>query len=116
ATEKISAIDKRLGAQIAESFKPCVIVVSKWDLAQGKKNRKGEPLTPDDYQQYIEKELPALDTAPIIFTSSKDKVGLEQVIEVAFDLFDQARQRLSTGKINKILKETLATRGPSSRL
>lgn len=116
ATEKISAIDKRLGAQIAESYKPCVIVVSKWDLAAGKKNRKGEPLSPDDYQEYIEKELPGLDTAPIIFTSSKEKIGIEQVIEVAFELFDQSRQRISTGKINKTLKEILAVRGPSSRL
>ncbi len=52
---------------------------------RGRKNRKGEPLSPDDYQEYIEKELPGLDTAPIIFTSSKEKIGIEQVIEVAFD-------------------------------
>lgn len=116
ATEKISAIDKRLGSQIFESFKPCVIVVSKWDLAQGRKNRKGEMLSPDDYQKYIEKELPGLDTAPIIFTSAKEKIGIEQVVEVAFDLFEQSQLRISTGKINKILKDILASRGPSSRL
>lgn len=116
ATENISGIDKRLGKLCVEQFKPTVIVVTKWDLVEGRKNRKGQLVTVDDYEKYITKELPGLSRAPIVFTSSTDRVGLEQVIEAAFDLYKQARKRVSTSKLNKAVEEIIASRGPSGRL
>ena len=116
ATENVTGIDKRLGAQIAEQYKPCVIVVNKWDLTEGRKNRKGKPITPQDYQEYIEKELPGLSYAPIVFTSAEHGEGLTDTVNVAFDLFEQARERVSTGKLNNLIKAILSERGPSTRL
>jgi GTP-binding protein len=116
ATQRISGIDKRLGAFVAEHFKPCVIVVTKWDLAAGRKNRKGEPVSAEDYQAYIEKELPGLATAPIVFTSSAEGRGLGETVSTAFELMAQARQRMTTSQVNKVLKSILERRGPSSKL
>ncbi|MCA9292441.1 MAG: ribosome biogenesis GTPase Der [Phycisphaerales bacterium] len=115
STEAISGVDKRLGAQVRESFKPCIIVVSKWDLAKGRKNVKGKPITTDDYRDYLDKELPGLVGAPIVFTSSKDGTNVHEVIDVAFDLYEQSRTRLSTGELNRIMKDILASRGPGGR-
>jgi len=116
ATEPVSQVDKQLTQEIHERFKPCVIVVNKWDLARNRKNRKGQPVTPDDYQDYLAKELTGLPRSPIIFTSAVENEGLLDVIKIAFELHDQAQTRLSTGELNRIFKEILAERGPSSKL
>jgi len=116
AAENITGIDKRLGSQIADEYKPCIIVVNKWDLAKGRKNRHGQAITTDDYRKYIEKELPGLSTCPIVFCSAIKGENLRPVIEVAFDMHEQARERLSTGTLNRIFKEIIGKRGPSSRL
>jgi GTP-binding protein len=116
ATLDLSGIDKRLGAAIAAEHKPCLIVVTKWDLAEGRKNRKGRPISPQDYLEYLQKELPGLAFAPIVFSAAVDRVGLEEVVEVAFEMFDQARQRVGTGELNAIIRGILEERGPTSKL
>lgn len=116
ATERISGVDKRLGASVIAEHKPCIVVVSKWDLAEGRKNPQGKPVSPEDYLKYIQKELPGLGFAPIVFSAAVDRVGLDQVVDVAFDLFEQARQRVSTGRLNRIIKEILSERGPTTKL
>lgn len=116
ATEKISGVDKRLGASIIAEQKPCIILVSKWDLVEGRKNPQGKIVTSEDYLKYIQKEMPGLSFAPIVFSAAVDRVGLDQVVEVAFDLFEQARERVGTGELNRIVKAILSERGPTSKL
>ncbi len=116
STQEISGIDKRLGSYVAKQYKPCIIVVTKWDLTEGRRTRKGTTVNPDDYRKYIEDELPGLDHCPIVFTSATERVGLKEVINVAFELQDQARVRVKTSKLNELLREILTHRGPSSKL
>ncbi len=116
AVADISGVDKRLAREIADNFKPCVIAVNKWDLAEGRPTNKGRPVSIEDYRRYIEKELRGLREAPIVFISAADERGLRDIVEVAEDLREQARQRVPTGKLNNILRDILSTRGPSSKL
>ncbi len=114
ATEHITGVDKRLGAHILEHFKPCVIVVSKWDLVRGKKDRKGRPITTENYAKYIEDELPGMAICPIVFTSSKERLGLREAVGVAHDLFEQASQRVPTPQLNRAVRAIIDERGPGS--
>jgi GTP-binding protein len=116
ATEPVSQVDKQLTQEIHERFKPCVIVVNKWDLARNRKTKHGQPVSPDDYLDYLSKELTGLPRSPIIFTSAVENEGLLDVIKVAFELHDQAQTRLSTGELNRTFKDILEDRGPSSKL
>jgi len=116
ATQKISAVDKRLGARIGEEYRPCVIVVSKWDLVEGKVGRSGQPVRIEDYRTYIEKELPGLSTCPIVFASAPNGTGLKEAVDVAFEMHAQALERVPTAKLNQIIRTILEHRGPSSRL
>ncbi|MEC9373114.1 MAG: ribosome biogenesis GTPase Der, partial [Planctomycetota bacterium] len=116
AAEPVSQIDKHLAREIADQFKPCVIVVNKWDLAEHRKNRKGQPITPDDYLEYLSKEIKGLPRAPIVFISAADKRGVTDPIGLAFELREQALQRIPTGQLNTTLRNILKARGPSSKL
>ncbi len=116
ATHEISGVDKRLGRRIQEEYKPCVIAVTKWDLVEGSLNKKGRPVTTEDYQRYIEEELPGLSICPIVFTSSVRRTGLREAMEVAFELRSQALERVTTSKLNDVIRGILSHRGPSSKL
>jgi len=91
-------------------------VVTKWDLAEGRKNRKGQIVSTRDYLTHIQHELPGLAHAPIVFSAAVDRTGIEQVVEVAFELYEQSRQRVGTGELNSIIRRILEERGPSSKL
>ncbi len=116
ASTPVSQVDKQLAHEVQKQFKPCVIVVNKWDVAQASTNRKGKPLTPDDYRKYLEQELKTLSRAPIVFASAHDGRGVREAVEVAQELHAQARERLSTGRLNRVMRDILERRGPSSKL
>ena len=91
-------------------------MVTKWDLAEGRKNIKGQPVSTMDYLKYVQDAMPGLSFAPIIFSASPDGRGLKEVCEVAFELFDQARTRVKTSEMNDIMRSILEERGPTSKL
>ncbi len=108
ATEPVGQVDKKLGQIIAESFKPCVLVVNKWDLAKGKAGS-------DDFGEYLDKVLPELDFAPVAFTSAVDGRNIDSTIDLATELFKQAQVRVGTGKLNQALQDALAQNAPRGR-
>lgn len=109
ATAPISQVDQKLAQELQRQYKPVVIVVNKWDLVE-------EKLSPEDYLEYITKELRGLDYAPIIFISAIKGEGLRDAVAMAFNLREQANHRETTGSLNAIIGKILEQRGPSSKL
>lgn len=122
STEPLSQVDHQLMKLVQNSFKPCVIVVNKWDMAEGrpaagsKHWRKGQGVTAEMYQDYLREETKGLDYAPLAFMSAKSGRGVRDCVDLAFELFDQSSRRAPTGRLNRLLKHILSTRGPSSKL
>lgn len=109
ASMEISQVDKRLAKFIAEEFKPCIIVVNKWDLT------KDRQVDTDDYAAYFSKILPGLAYAPVCFITAKEAKNVNEVLDLAADLFKQASTTVSTPKINKVLQIITQERTPSSQ-
>ncbi len=108
ATEDVSHVDKTLGGYIVEQFKPCVIVVNKWDLA------KGRAVT-GDYEDYLYKTLPGLDFAPIAFTTATQNRNVQAVIDVASSLFKQARTRVPTARLTEVVEDAMGDNPPKPK-
>lgn len=105
ATADVGHVDKRLGSYIAEQFKPCIIVINKWDLA------KHQAAT-EDYGEYLTKVMPGLSYAPLAFTTANKNRNVQSVIDLAAALFKQSRTRISTGQLNQVVTEALAESPP----
>ncbi len=108
STEEVTQVDKHLARYIAEQYKPCILVVNKWDLA---KNRA----TTDDYGEYLLKVLPGLHYAPVAFTTATESKNIQSVIDLAATLFKQARMRVSTGELNAVISTVMETSQPSPK-
>jgi GTP-binding protein len=108
ATMPVSDVDKKLARYIADLYKPVIIVVSKWDLAE-QKNRDD----PDEYRKYLGKTLPGIEYAPIALTAAKDQRGVWEVVDLALELFRQSQVRVGTAELNKALREAVEARQPA---
>lgn len=109
AAVPVSQVDKKLVNEINEHFRPTVIVVNKWDLAEKKS-------TQDEYVEYLDKELRGLSFAPIVFTCANKGEGMREAIGMAMNLYEQARHRTSTGELNQVVQAIMSQGAPRSKL
>lgn len=116
ATEPVSQVDQQLMWLVQNAYKPCLIVVNKWDLVEGRTGNNGKLVTTETYEEYLRKETKGLDFAPITFISAERGTNVVKTIKLGFALMKQSAERASTGRLNRKLREILDTRGPSSKL
>lgn len=122
-TERVSEPDKKLARYIAEQHKPVVIVVNKWDKvlddARGQADHKAAGFSMDklmeEFGEYLDKELPHLDYAPVAFITAKDGKKVQAVLDVAQNLYKQATFRCGTGELNRVMKTIMEERRPTSQ-
>jgi len=116
ATTRISQVDEHLAQLVRDSFKPCVVVVNKWDLVRERKARDGRAVTPEHYETYIREDLKGLGFAPIAIISATEGLNIRETVELAFELYEQASARVGTGPLNRLIETILERRGPSNKL
>jgi GTP-binding protein len=105
-TRKLSSIDKDLARYAIDHHKPTILGANKWDLVAD--------LSPEDFREYIDDQLPSLDFAPVSFLSAKTGKGVDGTMRLALELFEQAQLRISTGELNRVLQRALSARPPSA--
>lgn len=109
ATEGISDQDKKISSIITEAGKGIIIAVNKWDLIEDKKSD-----TINKFQKMLANEIPFLEYAPVIFISAKTKQRIFQIFDRVADVYAEASKRVSTGLLNKVVKELYALNPPAS--
>jgi GTP-binding protein len=90
--------DARLIGLVIEKGRAIVLVVNKWDIAQ----KAGA--TQRWYRDELNKRLPFVPWAPILFVTAKDGRGVTALLREAGRLARQYRTRLPTPKLNNLLE------------
>jgi GTP-binding protein len=98
ATEAGVDQDARLLALVMEKAKALVVVVNKWDVAE----QAGA--TQQWYKQELDKRLPFVAFAPMVFVSAREGKGVGKVLERAARLVEQFRARFPTPQLNELLE------------
>jgi len=107
-TEPLSGLEKRLARYAIDHHKPLVLGANKWDLALDR-------MTPPQIADYVERELPGVTYAPLVCLSGRDGWRVDDLLRTAHELFLQSQLRVGTGELNRILKDAMESRSPSSR-
>ena len=109
ATEGISDQDKKISSIIVESGKGLIIAINKWDLIEDKKSN-----TVNQFDKKLATEIPFLEFAPKIYISAKTKQRLHNIYDQADFVYEQSTKRVSTGLLNKVVKELYALNPPTT--
>jgi len=109
ATEGISDQDKKIASIITEAGKGLIIAINKWDLIEDKKSN-----TINEFTKKITNDIPFLEFAPKIFISALTKQRIHTIFDKAQEVYEQCTKRVSTGLLNKVIKEAYLLNPPQS--
>jgi len=107
ATQRLSSIEKTLAHYVKDHYKVVVLGANKWDLVEG--------LEPSDFEAYLLQELPGVAHAPVCFLSAKTGQHVGELFGLARELYEQAKQRVPTAVLNRVLERALEARSPSAK-
>ena len=107
STEEVSKVDKQLAHYVLENHKPAIFVCNKWDLMM--------PTPTSKMARYLYATFPSLDYVPIAFITAKSGKNVQTVLNLAQNMFKQASARVSTGDLNRVVREALERQPPPTR-
>ena len=105
ATEKISRVDKRISELTEEALVPHIPVINKWDLVP-------KDVGPEEYSEYLYKELVGTRYSPISIISAKKEFHLFETLYLAVDLFEQSHQRVTDEELTEQTKKHVSEHPP----
>jgi GTP-binding protein len=104
---RISKVDKQLAAYILEQHKPAVFVMNKWDLMV--------PMPTGKIGNYVRHTFRSLDFVPIAFITATAGKNVHAVLNLSQNLHKQASSRVTTGDLNRVLRQALEESPPPLR-
>jgi GTP-binding protein len=105
ATQRISKVDKQLCDYIVQQYKPCIFVVNKWDQLAG-------TMPTEKWVRYLHDAFPTIRYAPIAFITGQTGKNVKALLNHAQMLFKQSRARVSTGQLNRMLRDAVLQNAP----
>src|SRR5690349_9744043 len=105
ATQRISKVDKQLCDYIAQQYKPCIFVVNKWDLYAGS-------MPTEKWVTYLRDTFRTMWYTPIAFVTGQTGKNVKALLNHAQMLFKQARERIGTGELNRVIRAGLERNPP----
>ena len=113
-TQGITRLDKQLADYISQEHKPCIFTINKWDLMQK------DPADPSmgnmgRYANLVQYSFRSMSYMPMAFITAQTGKNVKALVNLAQSLFKQSRNRVSTGTLNRILREAVDAHPPSSR-
>lgn len=104
-SQTISKVDKQLCEYISNQYKPCIFVVNKWDLLV-------DSMRTERWVGYLRDTFRTMHYVPIAFITGQTGKNVKALLNHAQMLFKQARHRVGTGDLNRILEDALTANPP----
>lgn len=99
AQEGMTAQEKKLLSEIYKQGKSCILLVNKWDLAQGYRMEHAKAA--------LIQECPFLSIYPILFISALTQRNVLNIYPTVEKVFINRTQRFETGQLNRFLEKAL---------
>jgi GTP-binding protein len=95
AVDGVVASDATIAGYAHEEGRAVILVVNKWDAAEGKSKRA--------FSEAIRDQLKFLDYAPILFASAKHGEGIRRIFSTIVKCYEAASKRVTTGELNRFV-------------
>jgi len=101
-------LDQKIAGMIKDAGKGLVLVVSKWDVAEGKDAFTRDALAPQIAHNYA-----FVPWAPLIFTSSVSGQNVTKLFDLAMEIDAARKTRITTRELNIWLREMVDAHPPA---
>ncbi|NCY20654.1 ribosome biogenesis GTPase Der [bacterium] len=103
AVQGVGLVEKKIAGLIQKAQRPCVVAVTKWDLAaQGGEKTRGANFK-KEYEEALRRGLFFLPDVPVVFLSSVKKTGLQDLGEAVTVMLKARSLKIGTGELNRVL-------------
>ncbi|MFN5183681.1 MAG: ribosome biogenesis GTPase Der [Bacteroidota bacterium] len=106
ATQGIEAQDLAIFRLTVKNHKGVVIAVNKWDLEEKETN------TAKEYEDFIRNQIAPFRDVPIVFTSATEKQRILKVVELAMQVYENRKRKVSTSELNDFFLPLIENYGP----
>ena len=110
ATQPLADQDAHIGGHIFDRGCGCIIAVNKWDALEERSTNAAKEL-----QTVILRQLKFLKHAPVVLLSAKKKHNTDQIPELARQVHEAGKVRVSTAALNRLLLEVKSRFPPQTR-
>lgn len=93
--EGLTTEEKRIASEIEAADKPCILLLNKWDLANG--------FRMEHALKWLEQEPSSLSQCPKLIISAKTGRNISKLFPLIDETYTAFSQRISTHKLNKAL-------------
>lgn len=101
-------LDQKIAGMIKDAGKGLILVVSKWDEAEGKDAFTRDALAPQIAANYV-----FVPWAPLIFTSSVTGQNVIKIFDLAKEIYANRQTRVATVELNKWLRKAVDDHPPA---
>jgi GTP-binding protein len=101
-------LDQKIAGMIKDAGKGLILVVSKWDEAEGK-----TMFSRDDVAPRIATTFDFVPWAPLIFTSALTGQNVTKIFDLCLEIDQRRKQNFSTSELNRWLSEATAKHPPA---
>ncbi|MGH9174334.1 MAG: ribosome biogenesis GTPase Der, partial [Vicinamibacterales bacterium] len=109
AEEGFTAQDQHIAGYVTEAQKGIVFVVNKWDLVEK------DERTMNVFKAEAAEFFQFAPWAPIIFVSALTGQRVDQIIDMALHVYGERQKRITTGELNRLLRDATARHPPPAR-
>ncbi len=107
AEEGITEQDTKILSYTADEGRGCIILVNKWDLIEKDRKRCKQLM------EEIEMAAIFMPHAPVLKVSALTGSGIGRIFPAAGSIYRQLHTRFTTGKLNRLLKQTVERHQPA---
>ena len=108
ANESGVQLDQKVAGMVKDAGKGLVLVVSKWDIAEGK-----DAFTRDKIAATLAHEFDFVPWAPLIFTSAISGQNVTKLFDLSMEIDERRHTRIATSELNKWLREAVDDHPPA---
>jgi GTP-binding protein len=107
AVDGVTAQDAHVAGYVLERYKSVVVVVNKWDAIEK------DAYTMLSFTEQVRTELKFLSYVPVVFMSALTHQRIHTLLPTALEVAAARRHRLSTSKVNEIIRDAYDKSPPS---
>ena len=108
ATEGVAAQDQHVAGMILEAHKGVAVLVNKWDAVEKDEHSFSQ------WTRDVRESFHFIPYAPLLFISAKTGQRVEKLMELVLQINGERNTRVSTSKLNAILRDAVRDHPPAS--